>query len=46
MNLENFMKFPKKTKLHEKFKLLDYRGFELLEKGKSILPLGQLPLIN
>jgi len=29
------MKLPKKTKLPEKFELLDKRGFELMEKRKS-----------
>jgi len=45
-DLLNFTKSLKKTKLPEKFKLPDKRGFELMGMSKNFLPPSQLPFIN
>jgi len=43
----NFTKFSKKTKLLEKFELLDKRRFEILEKKPiASCPPNQPPFIN
>jgi len=46
--IANFMKFTKKTKLPEKFKFPNNRGFKPTEKRRAegFLPLGRPPLIN
>jgi len=36
LDFENFTKFPQMTELLEKFKLLDKRGFELMEERERM----------
>jgi len=46
LDFVNFAKL-KKTKLPEKFELLDKKGFELMEKRqKRVLPPRPIPIIN